>query len=56
MEVELFTGRDKGAERATKLAALAEGRIHILVGTHALFQKDVEFGTAFLAGDLSFRL
>ncbi|TNC69486.1 ATP-dependent DNA helicase RecG [Rubellimicrobium roseum] len=41
--VELFTGRDKGAERAAKLAALAEGRIHVLVGTHALFQKDVEF-------------
>ena len=41
--VELFTGRDKGAERMAKLAALAEGRIHIVVGTHALFQKDVEF-------------
>lgn len=41
--IELFTGRDKGVERATKLAALAEGRIQILVGTHALFQRDVEF-------------
>ncbi|HVG48735.1 MAG TPA: ATP-dependent DNA helicase RecG, partial [Rubellimicrobium sp.] len=41
--IELFTGRDKGAERAAKLAALAQGRIHILVGTHALFQRDVEF-------------
>ncbi|MFC5565169.1 ATP-dependent DNA helicase RecG [Rubellimicrobium aerolatum] len=41
--VELLTGRDKGAERAAKLAALAEGRIDILVGTHALFQKDVTF-------------
>jgi ATP-dependent DNA helicase RecG len=41
--IELFTGRDKGAERAAKLAALAEGRIDILVGTHALFQRDVEF-------------
>lgn len=41
--IELFTGRDKGAERSAKLSALAEGRIQILVGTHALFQKDVEF-------------
>ncbi|EYD73497.1 ATP-dependent DNA helicase RecG [Rubellimicrobium mesophilum DSM 19309] len=41
--IELFTGRDKGTERAAKLAALAEGRIHIVVGTHALFQRDVEF-------------
>ncbi|WP_394197892.1 ATP-dependent DNA helicase RecG [Litoreibacter albidus] len=41
--LELLTGRDKGAERAAKLAALADGRIHVLVGTHAVFQKDVEF-------------
>ncbi|MDI3335156.1 ATP-dependent DNA helicase RecG [Defluviimonas aestuarii] len=41
--LEILTGRDKGAERAAKLKALAEGNIHILVGTHAVFQKDVEF-------------
>ncbi len=41
--VEILTGRDKGSERAAKLAALAEGRIHILIGTHAVFQKDVAF-------------
>lgn len=41
--LEILTGRDKGAERRAKLAALGEGRIHILVGTHAVFQKDVEF-------------
>ena len=41
--LEILTGRDKGAERAAKLAALAEGRIQILVGTHAVFQKDVVF-------------
>jgi len=40
---EILTGRDKGAERAAKLAALAAGDIHILVGTHAVFQKDVAF-------------
>ena len=41
--VELLTGRDKGSERAAKLSALAKGDIHILVGTHAVFQADVEF-------------
>ncbi|WP_099823679.1 ATP-dependent DNA helicase RecG [Oceaniglobus indicus] len=41
--LELLTGRDKGAERAAKLAALAAGQIGILVGTHAVFQKDVAF-------------
>ena len=39
----LLTGRDKGSERQAKLAALARGDIHILVGTHAVFQKDVHF-------------
>jgi ATP-dependent DNA helicase RecG len=39
----LLTGRDKGAERAAKLADLAAGRIDLLVGTHAVFQKDVVF-------------
>jgi ATP-dependent DNA helicase RecG len=41
--VELLTGRDKGAERKAKLAALARGDIQLLVGTHAVFQKDVVF-------------
>ena len=39
----LLTGRDKGADRAAKLAALANGQTGILVGTHAVFQKDVQF-------------
>ena len=41
--IELLTGRDKGSERRRKLEALADGRIQILVGTHAVFQKDVVF-------------
>ncbi|MDH5529628.1 MAG: ATP-dependent DNA helicase RecG [Paracoccaceae bacterium] len=41
--LEILTGRDKGAERVAKLAALAKGDIQILVGTHAVFQKDVVF-------------
>lgn len=47
--LELLTGRDKGAERRAKLAALARGDIQILVGTHAVFQPDVEFGDLRLA-------
>ncbi|OWY06141.1 ATP-dependent DNA helicase RecG [Thioclava sp. F1Mire-8] len=43
VRLEILTGRDKGAERARKLADLASGAIGILVGTHAVFQKDVEF-------------
>ncbi len=43
VRLEILTGRDKGAERAAKLADLIAGRIGILVGTHAVFQKDVEF-------------
>ncbi len=41
--LEILTGRDKGAERHSKLQALRNGDIHILVGTHAVFQSDVEF-------------
>jgi len=41
--LELLTGRDKGAERRAKLAALERGDIHILIGTHAVFQQDVVF-------------
>lgn len=43
VRLELLTGRDKGAERAEKLAALRDGQIQILLGTHAVFQKDVHF-------------
>ncbi|MDT8346121.1 MAG: helicase-related protein, partial [Thermohalobaculum sp.] len=43
VRVALLTGRDKGAERARLLADLAAGRIGILLGTHAVFQKGVEF-------------
>ncbi|MGC9368866.1 MAG: ATP-dependent DNA helicase RecG [Paracoccaceae bacterium] len=41
--LELLTGRDKGAERRAKLDALARGDIQVLVGTHAVFQRDVAF-------------
>jgi len=41
--LEILTGRDKGAEHAAKLKALETGKIQILVGTHAVFQKGVVF-------------
>ena len=41
--IALMTGRDKAAQRAQSRAALARGDIQIAVGTHALFQDDVEF-------------
>ena len=41
--VEALTGRDRGKERDRKLAALLEGKIHILIGTHAVFQSGVHF-------------
>lgn len=47
--LEILTGRDKGREREAKLAALARGEIAILVGTHAVFQRDVVFSDLRLA-------
>ncbi|SDY95217.1 ATP-dependent DNA helicase RecG [Jannaschia faecimaris] len=47
--LELLTGRDKGKERQAKLDALARGDIQILVGTHAVFQRDVAFDDLRLA-------
>ena len=47
--LELLTGRDKGSERAAKLAALERSDIQILVGTHAVFQPDVVFADLRLA-------
>ncbi|MGB7241975.1 MAG: ATP-dependent DNA helicase RecG [Sulfitobacter sp.] len=47
--LEILTGRDKGAERRDKLAALTRGDIQVLVGTHAVFQADVNFADLRLA-------
>lgn len=49
VRLEILTGRDKGNERAQKLADLASGEVAILVGTHAVFQKDVQFAELRLA-------
>jgi ATP-dependent DNA helicase RecG len=43
LRVALLTGRERGVERAQILAALADGGIDILIGTHALFQEAIAF-------------
>lgn len=43
LKAELLTGRIKGKARAKILEDLAAGKIHILIGTHALFQENVIF-------------
>jgi ATP-dependent DNA helicase RecG len=43
ISLDILTGRDKPSERAEKLSALACGRMQVLVGTHAVFQKGVVF-------------
>ncbi|ACI98673.1 ATP-dependent DNA helicase RecG [Rhodospirillum centenum] len=49
VELAVLTGRDKGKARQAVLDRLADGRIHILVGTHAVFQEDVAFHDLALA-------
>jgi len=49
LRVAILTGRERGRERDDILAALAAGEINLIVGTHALFQEDVEFHDLALA-------
>ena len=39
----ILTGKDKGKKRETKLLAIKEGNVDIIIGTHAIFQQSVEF-------------
>lgn len=41
--VELLTGSDTAAQKKRKKAALRDGEIDLLIGTHAIIQSDVEF-------------
>ena len=41
--VSILTGNVKGKARTALLAGLADGSVPMVVGTHALFQKHVEF-------------
>lgn len=43
LKTALLTGREKGKERQRILDELADGTIHIIIGTHALFQDKVEY-------------
>jgi ATP-dependent DNA helicase RecG len=49
INVAILTGRERGRERSAILEQLALGDIHILIGTHALFQEEVEFRDLALA-------
>lgn len=41
--MEVLTGRDKGKERAAKLEGIRRGYVHVVIGTHAIFQDSVGF-------------
>jgi ATP-dependent DNA helicase RecG len=49
IRVALLTGRERGKERAAMLEKLVAGEIDLLIGTHALFQDEVEFRDLALA-------
>jgi ATP-dependent DNA helicase RecG len=49
INVAILTGRERGRERAEMLQRLALGDIQILIGTHAVFQDEVEFRDLALA-------
>jgi ATP-dependent DNA helicase RecG len=43
VNIAILTGREKGSLREATLMGLADGSIHILVGTHAIFQEAVTY-------------
>jgi ATP-dependent DNA helicase RecG len=49
VNVAILTGRDKGRAREATLMGLADGSIHILIGTHAIFQEAVTYRNLGLA-------
>ena len=49
IRVAILTGRERGRERGDILEKLALGETHVLIGTHALFQEEVEFRDLALA-------
>ena len=49
VNVAILTGREKGRAREATLMGLADGSIHILVGTHAIFQQKVAYKSLGLA-------
>lgn len=49
VNIAILTGREKGKLREATLMGLADGSIHILVGTHAIFQEAVTYKSLALA-------
>jgi ATP-dependent DNA helicase RecG len=43
VNIAILTGREKGRARESCLMGLADGSIHILIGTHAIFQDKVAY-------------
>ena len=49
VRLALLTGRDGQKQKRETLSGLADGSIHLVVGTHALVQEEVEFADLALA-------
>ena len=49
LRIAILTGRERGKERADILSRLEAGDLDLLIGTHALFQEEVEFRDLALA-------
>lgn len=49
INIAVLTGSTKSAERRAIMEGLKQGTIHIAIGTHALFQKDVEYNALGIA-------
>ncbi len=49
VNVAILTGREKGKAREAVLMGLASGEIHVLIGTHAIFQQGVGYRNLGLA-------
>lgn len=49
VNIAILTGRDKGRAREATLMGLADGSVHILIGTHAIFQEAVAYKNLALA-------
>lgn len=49
LRIALLTNREKGKAREKVLTELAEGTLHLLIGTHAVFQEEVTFNALGLA-------
>ncbi len=52
IHVVMLSGQMKAAPRREAVAAIAEHKAHVVIGTHAIFQKEIEFASlAFVVVD-----